>query len=434
MHDRPVSIKEHKPMRQAVASADLASVALVFYIFTTVVLNEGDVLNLASKVLLVVAFSLEALNNKMRLSPFFVVAALFVIYSAASVSWSVAPSASMPRVMTFANQFVCYFAAICLIRWNRERMHLCLTCFVLSAFVSAAYVIAIQGVTFQEDRYSGDAVSSGQLALTSALAMTVCVYRYFVTKRKAYLISTACLALSLVLTSGRRGFLIITVFVILLALSNTRGLEKKIFTAFAAIIGVVLLLWLCMTNEFLYSYIGVRLESFFNFALFGEVGDSSTQGRARLIDFGMQLFSESPMIGNGISSFESVFMTQHAAWGTSADNNYVELLADLGITGLILYYVPLIVLLTKAIRNWHTASPLERYATLCLIAMCAVDFATVWIFSKVGMLYIAILCEVIWECRKSASLYRNPVDEGEYAKQPPPFSLVADRNNEKRVR
>lgn len=400
MLSRPVSTAEQNNIRQALLSLDMPSIALSFYIFTTVVFNEGDYLNLASKVLLVAVFAGEALTNKVKLSPFFIVSAVFVFYSALSISWSIAPEASMSRVLTFINQFVCYFAVICFIRWDRTKLDLCLTCFVVSAFISGVYVTAIQGVTFQDERYSGNAVSSGQLALTSALAMTICVYRYSRGKRrKLQLAAIGCLAAFLILTSGRRGFLIITIFLLLFSLSHIKGMGRKYLAIPVAIAGICFLLWACMTNEFLYSYIGVRLESFFNFALFGQAGDASTQGRVRLIDFGIQLFSGSPLCGNGISSFESAFMTQHASWDTSADNNFVEILADLGIVGFLMYYIPLAILLIRSVGKWNDISDIERYATLCLLSMCAIDFATVWLFAKVGMLYIAILCEILWSGR-----------------------------------
>lgn len=399
MHSESKPIMSYKPLQFSDFVINMPNIALVLYIFSTIVFNEGDIPNIVSKVFLVVVFLLQAIRNKVTISPFFIISTLFIVYSAFSITWSFFPDASIARVITFANQFACYFAAICLIRWGENRLSLCLSCFVASTFVSAVNVIVVQGITFQDERYSGDAISSGQLALTSALAITICIHRFIQTKRMMHLIAAVCLSACLILTSGRRGFLIATIFIVLTMITNAKGFAKKYFAFFAAVITVMLLLLIVMTNEFLYSYIGVRLESFANHIFFGQAGDSSTQGRARLILFGMQLFFASPSIGNGIGSFENAFMTQHASWSTSADNNYVEILADLGVIGLLLYYIPFIFLLIKNIVNWREKNSLEKYAILCLISMCAVDFATVWFFSKVGMLYIALLCEILHDSK-----------------------------------
>lgn len=384
-------------LTQRIGKVDLGTLALVFYIFTTIVMNEGEFFNLVSKGLLVAVFLLESFREKVKPIPFIGVATVFVGYSALSVVWSLTPDTSISRVLTLVNQLVCYSAVLYLVSWRKNRLSYCLTCFVASAVVSAIFVILVQGVTFQENRYSDGSVSSGQLALSCAISMSICIYRFVTRKDKKYLALFIGLLFALILTSGRRGFIYIVVFAILFGLAQSKDFNKKFIYTIVIAVVLCIVLALCMTNEFLYSYIGVRIESFLTFVFQGYSGDSSIQGRARLINYGIQLFTQSPIVGNGIDSFSVLFMNQEASWDTSADNNYIELLSDLGIVGFFLYYVPLATFLIKNFLGFPQRSNSVKFSLIALLSMCAIDFASVWFFSKVGMLFIVFLYALVRE-------------------------------------
>ena len=152
----------------------------------------------------------------------------------------------------------------------------------------------------------------------------------------------------------------------------------------------VLILLLCLKIDFLYQFVGRRLESFLRFVMLGDGGDASTTGRARLIDFGLNLFKVSPVYGHGIGTFKSLFSLTHGSWLTSADNNYVELLADVGIVGFLSYYVPLTIFLINNLPRITKSNIFIRFSVAGIVAFSCIDFATVWFFSKCGMFMLLI--------------------------------------------
>jgi O-antigen ligase len=70
-------------------------------------------------------------------------------------------------------------------------------------------------------------------------------------------------------------------------------------------------------------------------------GDTSITGRAYLYKVGLKNFMNSPIIGNGLSSFDDTDLgigTISRRIGAYAHSNLIEVLASSGVIGFILYY------------------------------------------------------------------------------------------------
>ncbi len=375
--------------RNALSRIRVSDIALVFFIFATVAFNEGSLVSVLSKVFLLVVTVFECMTRrKSPINGFTVAALLFFAWCVASLSWSDMPTESADRIKTLLYQLICYGCVSALVLNNKEAMRICLVAFVASAAFSAIWILGIQGVRFTDNRYVDGAVSSGQLALTVMFSMLLCCLRWRTTHKTAYLALFACFGIALLLTSSRRDFIVLVLFLIIFATLNSTDVRKRAAMLIVGVAFAAIALFLCLNVDFLYQFVGRRLESFFQFVFWGGTGDASTTGRSRLIDFGMGLFQSSPINGHGIGTFESLFATTHGSWQTSADNNYVELLADTGIVGFALYYIPLAVFLVRWLKDLVSSGLEVKFAVSGVIAFSCIDFATVWIFSKCGMLMI----------------------------------------------
>ena len=375
--------------RGLLARVRVSDAALAFFIFTTVFFNEGELVSVVSKVFLLLVTLFECVMK--RKSPFngFTVACLiFFAWSVASLSWSAVPSESVARIKTFFYQLVCYGCVSALVIDDKQALKISLVAFSVSSIASAAYVLGFQGIRFTDNRYVDGSVSSGQLALCIAFTMLLCMYEWRKARQGGYIALLVVLSLALLMTSARRDFIILLVFLVIFSTLGSGDIRKRIVLFSICVLVAVGLLHAVLNIDFLYQYLGRRIESFLQFAFAGGAGDASTEGRARLIDYGLDLFRSSPMLGQGVGSFEALFSTTHGSWQTSADNNYVELLADLGIPGFLAYYVPLVVFLVRRLRGITSASIDVQFAVSGIIAFATIDFACVWFFSKCGMLQI----------------------------------------------
>lgn len=158
--------------------------------------------------------------------------------------------------------------------------------------------------------------------------------------------------LSLMSGSKKQVFILMIAYftVLILNASNPVKLIKNIFL-FSA--GALVIFYLIFNIPILYAAIGYRLESFFSF--FGKHGsadmsDLSTVSRLSFLNDAIKVFINHPIIGVGIDSFK-YYNSYQFSW---AECNYLELMADVGIVGLILYYLPhihIIKVLKSAKRN-----------------------------------------------------------------------------------
>lgn len=380
----------------ALAKIDLSDVALFAFIFTTITMPEGSLLNVAAKgfLLIVTVFGFLS-KKKIIINSYLIVAIIFVGLSVFSIKWSLVPAASVSRSITLTLQLVCYFCIFNLLCGSHSKVLKCLNYFVFSTFCSCIWTFLVKGVTFQDNRTSDGSVTSGQLAFTIAFSIMICFFEYKSCRKKSFLFMTLVLFAFLILTSGKRGLVLSVCFVLCYQLCISKNLQDKLYYIIGSFVGLVTLYILITKVSFIYSFIGYRVEAFLNYIFFNGTGDASTRGRSWLIDYGMSLFAQSPIKGNGIGTFTPLFQNLHGSWSTSADNNYVELLSDLGILGFLTYYIPFYFLLLKTMNNIFQKDQYVKFAFCGLLSCAMIDYASVWFFSKCGMLMIVFFYQIL---------------------------------------
>lgn len=173
------------------------------------------------------------------------------------------------------------------------------------------------------------------------------MYFYFTRKKKSDLLQAVLLVFCLFLTKSRMS-LLVTVCGVGLYFSIYKRLGGKQFIKIAAMI-CLLVAWMIasLSNDFLYNLYGNRLESLL--FLFQEKSntDASVTGRLALQQRAIEVFLQHPIIGVGIGNFRSYSYGLGGVSGYYAHNNYLELLADVGILGTLFYYLPYLVALVK---------------------------------------------------------------------------------------
>ncbi len=141
------------------------------------------------------------------------------------------------------------------------------------------------------------------------------------------------------LTGSKKALFAVFIFAFLLSILKAGKITKKMRVLLATAISLVVVYHLVMNVELLYNVLGHRLEAMMETfaAQDGAGSDGSTGERGDMILFGLNLFLKSPIWGWGLNSFKGLYgaATGHYAY---AHNNYVELLADLGIIGFAWYY------------------------------------------------------------------------------------------------
>ncbi len=141
------------------------------------------------------------------------------------------------------------------------------------------------------------------------------------------------------LTGGRKFFLMPFIFLMLLLIFKFWR-DKKLSSVLLILIFLVIVLssaWAVINIPVLFNSIGVRFEGLLNF-INGDLAasDPSTLNRYILIVNGWKWFLEKPLLGYGLNNYSGLYSD---LWGSSyAHNNYIELMVDLGLVGVLVYY------------------------------------------------------------------------------------------------
>ena len=224
------------------------------------------------------------------------------------------------------------------------------------------------------------------------IASGMCCYLLYWSKKnhwKSLLMNgSAITLLILALISGSRKSLISIVICILLLVFYEHPPKNSVkfvgrIAVIVAVLGVAY--WSIMNIEMLYSSIGVRVESLVNFFEGDVKADGSANTRVLMMERAIDMFLQKPFRGYGLNAFKYV-----TRFGAYAHNNYLELLADLGILGLCIYYVPLLAYFCRAFVQWTKGAKDSILPLTVLLIFIINDFANVSYFSMVQHAFLAL--------------------------------------------
>lgn len=174
------------------------------------------------------------------------------------------------------------------------------------------------------------------------LFVLLSIFLYFnhqIKKKKTIFILDLIFLFFAFLTGSRKTIIGLVLFIFLYIAFKQRG--KVMYRIFIGVILIGVFYFLLMNLPPLYNVIGYRFDGLIS----GNSTEGSYIGRSNMINMGLIWFVEKPFFGYGLNNFRSM-----SYYGTYSHCNYIELMVNLGIVGLILFYSIYIYLLKKATR------------------------------------------------------------------------------------
>lgn len=117
--------------------------------------------------------------------------------------------------------------------------------------------------------------------------------------------------------------------------------------------------------------------------------EKSALMRMEFIRYGLEMWKQSPVWGNGNEAFR-------VQYGTYSHNNYIELLANYGLLGFGLFYTPIVVILVlgyKRLLRTHD-SELRKYLIWTLMAVAAILASNMFIpsyYMKIMLVFMGFV-------------------------------------------
>lgn len=283
---------------------------------------------------------------------------------------------------------------------------------VLSILQSFAYASVIMGVaalvTTSPSQYfqSGDdgfgqviGQQRNGVGAVGAGMTVICIYLKRYTDFKYGYYMSAFFVVLTVLT-GSRGAIIQLLILFVLIVIIDKNLFKMLTKVIIFVLVSTVVLLIIRNVPALYENIWLRFGDLFSTITGEEIEDASTQGREFYKEIAWIMFKQRPLTGYGLDGFKLYLLNNPIYKGyyidaTYSHCNFSELMADLGIMGLLIWYVPTFYILIRGFiyRNCH---PLSKIMFFWLLSMIILDYARIpWSTHPSSYQYFLVFLAII---------------------------------------
>ncbi|GIO19644.1 hypothetical protein J18TS1_27440 [Oceanobacillus oncorhynchi subsp. incaldanensis] len=355
----------------------------VFLVFLCVLYAVEEV-RIPFEILFILIFTLYFFTRRKRLTLFFLWNLLFIIICALSIFNSSNIEQSLIETRKLIEWAIVSNLLIAFVD-NKEKLLKIYNYFVIAGTVLLIrLVIRFPISDWLDGRLGDEAFNSNRIGLYLSISLICSLYLGFYKKNKIYFLIAILFASTVLLTGSRKAFIMIVLGIAILYFINSTKISKKIIWVLTLPI-LMLLSYFIITNvPSLYDIIGYRVENLVSSYLSGsEDYDLSTTVRFGMIDTGISLFMERPIIGHGIASYEVI-----SGYGVYAHNNYIELLVGTGLIGTLLYYSMIIYLIIKLFI--YKGKLLGNPILVLLLLLLVMDYGLVSYNGAVYQLLIAV--------------------------------------------
>jgi O-antigen ligase len=317
----------------------------------------------------------------------------FTVFSILSFLWSIMPATS--NVNFFAINIITMIP-FALYVTNEKRLENVLKIFIAATLLTCSYMFLFTDVSMMSIEGANrlgsieEGWNSNAIGLMCSLATVFCLYLYSERKNtKVIYLLCICVFVTIVLLTGSRSAFLRLIMCWLLYIIFCRPRGNTIYFFIALLIGIFTV-YLALNVSFLYSKVGIRIETVFNLITGSGNVDSSTKIRLAMIENGIYWFKQKPIIGFGIDNFRFLW-EQIAGYQTYAHSNYVDLLVGVGLIGTFIYYsfyVKQIKVLKKCLKKRRKLSAVFLAVISTLLIL---DLITVTYNSRISQIVLCLV-------------------------------------------
>ena len=293
-----------------------------------------------------------------------------------------------------------YFSCIIFFHYNGEYNKILDAC-IIGGYALVFYLILSYGGigsflrSIQSDAIANVIVQKNILAYSMAIVVLICVYRLVYQKNKIYFLLAILPTIVTFGTGSRRGILAIVISITVLYI--LKDFNYKVLINILMIICLIYIFYIIL-KQMNMLYLTERLESLFS--ILSNEGDmiASDQGRMNMIEYGWHMFLQNPVFGNGANAFKEL-----SGYNIYSHNNFIELLANFGIVGFILYYGVYVAIISKLIKIAKTGDMFSKLLLSYFIMRIVTDYGNVSYYDR--FTYIMIATGISYILKKSRCKY-----------------------------
>lgn len=323
---------------------NINKLGVMLLLFGTIVLENGSIPMRIIKVLIIgLAIIISVRRHYVTKSTYIKWLCLFSAYACMTTFWAIDRNTAKEMSMTLLLNLICLWAYVQFLNKKNQYVKLSyklMTFLPIIALIAVIVEYGIGALTGLRELEGAQSALHNALGLRAAFAICLTIaLKNTNSKKYNSFLEKVLIVLNLfiiALSGSRKAILYLLIPLLIYYVLKSKNPIKIIRNIILAICAVIVACILVMRIPYLYDMIGEGLQTMIA-GLLGNETDASTSARLRLINWGIKVFKERPFFGYGLENFKMLHLFQFGALYV-ADNNYVELLVDQGLIGLLLYY------------------------------------------------------------------------------------------------
>jgi len=310
---------------------------------------------------------------------------LFIIICSISYFYSLEPAASAIMLRTLSLYFIFIVTLVNYVD-DYDKLSKLIKYFIYSGIIASFYILFNFLHNYGLSRFyrlGGVLGNENTMGIIIGIATTFSFYLLVFEKKYLYIFPIIITSIMVLLTGSRTALVFVVLNIIFLIYFKNRSSFKGKLKAVVLILLLFLLSYYLILNiPIFYTVMGRRVENILGF--FGNSGtnEGSILMRNYMVKFGIEKFKEKPIFGWGIANYK-VLLDQDIRQRGYAHNNYIELLVDVGIIGMVVYYLMYIFGLFKLKKIKIGIYENYKYLFISLfLSILIIGYSSVYYYNK----------------------------------------------------
>lgn len=323
---------------------------------------------------------------------------LLSIYTIMSAAWGISVSDCFTKAFTFVQIFIC-MGVVYNYYVKSDNVTQLVSIIKWSSYIISIYSIFYYGYDFIVSMMKSgtrlDNTYSNVNTIGMLAAIGIIIQADEIVRNRKFSVEAVLAIPSLIMviaTQSRKALLMLIIGVLLVLIFRNLK-NKKFFQNVLKIVAILIVVaFLLRYFSTMEIFEGINTRMMYLFAMFtgeGEVG-ASAMLRQQLIDLGINIFRQNPLVGIGIGC-PHIIADQQLHFDAYLHNGFVEMLAAGGLVGFCIYYGSYIYLLWNFYRNRKGKD--ENYVLCIVLSLILLfrDYAMVAVYDKSMYFYFMIL-------------------------------------------
>ena len=272
--------------------------------------------------------------------------------------------------------------------------------FFIGGIIGITYVLINQYNLIGVNRLGGNIYGSyAEFGAVCTLTMTSFIWlnNDYKKMRAFKLFLFLYLAIAIMLSGARKAMLITILIPLFMQLFDKRKKTTKKFTILLIIsIVSLIVVYISLNNEYLYKFIGYRIESGITSITGKEEQDASLYERNSFKKIAKEMFLEKPLMGWGIHAFAIKNYYEHACLAyflLYSHDGFLEILSCYGLIGFMLYYWVFIYIIINYKKLLYDDVGIFLFSYIIIILL--MELYSISFFNSYYILLIGLCAELV---------------------------------------